>query len=182
MYIRPGMKVADVTYGKGVFWRKADLSGVTLLKSDKHASGGDVVAADFTALPYDGGMFDVVVFDPPYMHGAGTINTQIADRYNNNKHYVGHCHKGIYNLYNDGLQECIRVVKVGGMILVKCQDEIASGKQNLTHIEVWSMALQYGLTVYDLFVLVSSATPMMRHKTQLHARKNHSYLWVFKKK
>ena len=35
--------------------------------------------------------------------------------------------------------------------------------------------------VVDLFILHRSAAPLMRHDHQVHARKNHSFLWIFRK-
>jgi len=34
MYVKPGAKIADVTYGKGVFWRHVDVTAYDLYPSD----------------------------------------------------------------------------------------------------------------------------------------------------
>ena len=41
--------------------------------------------------------------------------------------------------------------------------------------------LQLKLFAKDMFVLVQTKYPVIQHKNQKHARKNHSYLWIFKK-
>src|SRR5574341_757689 len=62
LYVEPGSTVADVTYGKGVFWRKVPKDAYNLLPSDL-AEG-----VDCRDLPYENNSMDCVVFDPPYMH------------------------------------------------------------------------------------------------------------------
>jgi hypothetical protein len=37
------------------------------------------------------------------------------------------------------------------------------------------------MTVQDLFVITQKHDPMIQRINQKHARKNHSYCWVFKK-
>jgi len=39
-----------------------------------------------------------------------------------------------------------------------------------------------GLYGKDLFVLVRKSSPVIQYKNQQHARKKHSYLWIFQKK
>lgn len=49
LYLRPGDKVADVTYGRGVFWRKLDLTSVDFHPSDRITCPN--AAYDFRHLP-----------------------------------------------------------------------------------------------------------------------------------
>ena len=63
LHVPEGSKVADVTYGKGVFWRKVQTE-----KYDLHPS--DIAdGIDCRDLPYEDESFDCIVFDPPYMEG-----------------------------------------------------------------------------------------------------------------
>ena len=66
-------------------------------------------------------------------------------------------------------------------MIVKCMDFISGGKQRRISIRILDEAIKIGLTDEDLFVLHQSGNPIMRHNYQLHARKNHSYFWVFRK-
>ncbi len=76
----------------------------------------------------------------------------------------------------------MRILKPGGLLLVKCQDEIESARQRMSHIEIHDIAVhELGLTVKDLFVVTPKTKPVVQFKRQRHARKNHSYLWVFRK-
>lgn len=63
LHVPDGAKIADVTYGTGVFWKNVDLSRYELIPSDV-ATG-----VDCRALPYATESLDAVVLDPPYMEG-----------------------------------------------------------------------------------------------------------------
>ena len=72
MYAAEGSRIADITYGKGVFWRNVPEGRYELLATDL------VDGVDCRRLPYDNGEIDCVVFDPPYMHSPG--GTTYADQ------------------------------------------------------------------------------------------------------
>jgi DNA modification methylase len=77
-------------------------------------------------------------------------------------------------------QEAYRVLKTKGVLIVKCQDEVSGGKQWLTHVEIINEYEKYGFYTKDLFVVVRNNRPgVSRLKSQVHARKNHSYFLVF---
>ena len=190
LHVKPGAKIADVTYGKGVFWRKVDTAGYDLHTSDI-ATG-----VDCRALPYDSGSLDAVVFDPPYMEGffrngqttkagAGT-HAAFRDHYSHGheapRQGGGKWHAAVVDLYVDGGREAWRVLKDKGVLIVKCQDEVSANRQNLTHVEIINAYLQIGFFCKDLFVVVRPNRPgMSRVIEQVHARKNHSYFLVFVK-
>ena len=168
MYVEEGSVVADVTYGKGVFWRNVDVSKYTLLASDLQDG------VDFRKLPYENQSIDALVLDPPYMHGGATIKKSINDCYKNQNT----SHESVVRLYAGGILEATRVLKKKGRIVVKTQDEIESGRQRHTHIEIINMLEMFGFRVLDTFVLVQPTIPAMREKYQLSALKNHSYAIV----
>ncbi len=68
LHVPEGATIADVTYGKGVFWRNVNLDNYTLLATDL-ATG-----VDCRDLPYDDASLDAVVLDPPYMEGLLRAN------------------------------------------------------------------------------------------------------------
>jgi hypothetical protein len=61
VYARPGDTIADVTYGRGVFWRKVDKSLYNVLESDLVFNG-----IDFTNLPYEESSIDMLVRSAVY--------------------------------------------------------------------------------------------------------------------
>lgn len=183
LYVHEGSRVADVTYGKGVFWRRVDMSKYTLLKSDL------VDGIDCRRLPYPDSSMDCVVLDPPYMHtpgGTAHVNHQNYEHYYRNngsslkteKKY----HEAVLELYIQAGEEAWRVLKEGGIFIVKCGDEVCANKQRLTHVELINAYTNHGYVVEDLFVLVRRNRPgVSRVVRQVHARKNHSYFIVLRK-
>lgn len=171
LYLQDKAKIADVTYGKGAFWKKIDLTKYDFIGTDLKNG------IDFRNLPYNNNSLDIIVLDPPYAHNPG--NMMVNSTYNNDS-TKGMYHQDIIDLYTDGIKEAKRVLKPNGFLLVKCQDEIKLSVQKWSHIEIYNNALNLGFYAKDLFVLHQQNKPVVQIKTQKHARKNHSYLWVFK--
>ena len=179
LYVKPGNIVADVTYGKGVFWRNVPDNVFQLLPTDL-ATG-----TDCRNLPYRDASIDCVVFDPPYMHtpgGTAHVNHQNYEGYyrnnetNSNKKY----HEAVLELYFTAAREAWRVLRKDGVYIVKCQDEVCAKQQRLTHVEIINELATYGFVAEDLFVVVRKGKPgVSRLLRQAHARKNHSYFLVF---
>ena len=65
LYVAPDSVVADVTYGKGAFWREVPAGRYRLRATDLRDG------IDCRQLPYGDGSIDCVVLDPPYMHSPG---------------------------------------------------------------------------------------------------------------
>jgi len=175
MYLRPGALVCDPTWGKGVFWKKVDLSTVEMHASDKVTCPGK--NWDCRHLPHANATFDLVVLDLPYAHNPGQMI--VDSSYQNASTTTGMYHKDIMQLYFDSMTEARRILKPCSQMWVKTQDEIESSFQRWSHIEVYEMGIQLGFFGKDLFVLLQQNRPVIQHKVQKHARKCHSYLWVF---
>jgi hypothetical protein len=176
-FLKDGFRVADVTYGRGVFWKDVDIS-----KYDFHPSDSVTYPKapyDFRHLPYGNGTFDAVVFDPPYTHNPGRLI--VNDSYKNAETTRGMYHDDITELYRQGIRESVRILKKGGTLWIKCKDEVESSIQRWSHIEIFLIASRMGLYAVDLFVITQRVNPVVQHKKQKHSRKNHSYLWVFVK-
>lgn len=183
LHIKEGSKVADVTYGNGVFWRNVPKNYYELVVSDI-ATG-----IDCRELPYGDLSLDAVVLDPPYMHtpgGTAHQNHQNFEKYYRNnggeaaseKKY----HEAVLDLYFKAGREAWRVLREEGVFIVKCQDEVCANKQRLTHVELINEFADLGFYCKDLFVLVRNGKPgVSRIVKQVHARKNHSYFLVFVK-
>jgi len=175
LYSKEGNTIADVTYGTGKFWKETDSNKYKLLASD--LSEG----TDCRNLSYDDNSIDILVFDPPYIYNPKrTVKLSISDTYNINETLDLPDNNAVLQLYQDGMKEGCRVLKKNGYMIVKCQDIIESGKQKWNHIGIFNFANDLGLRAEDLFVVVQQSIPCQRWKVQKHARKNHSYFWVFK--
>lgn len=181
LYVSPGSTVADVTYGKGVFWREVP-AGMYKLKATDIQGG-----VDCRALPYQTGEIDCVVFDPPYMHTPGgtahSTHTPFEKHYKNNtsgNQTSSKYHEAVLELYRDGGKEAYRVLRNHGVLIVKCQDEVCANRQRFTHVEIMQIYEKIGLIAEDLFVVIRNNRPgVSRMVRQVHARKNHSYFLVF---
>jgi hypothetical protein len=171
LYVPEGSVVADVTFGKGVFWRNVDISKYVFKPSDLKDG------IDFRSLPYEDGSLDALVLDPPYMHDGKTVHRALNENYRNN-HEPTKSHASVIRLYCGGILEAARVLKKNGVIIVKCQDETESRKQRLSHVELIQLLGLLGFELMDQFVVVREHLPIMREKYQKSARKNHSFALV----
>ncbi len=179
LYVAPGSTIADITYGKGVFWKQIDRKAYHVKPTDL-ATG-----TDCRKLPYRSGSMDCVVFDPPYMHtpgGSAHVGHQNFEQYygNNGTQSASKYHEAVLELYFETAVEAKRVLRDGGTFIVKCQDEVCANQQRLTHVEIINHYQTLGFCVEDMFVLMRRNRPgMSRVARQVHARKNHSYFVVF---
>jgi DNA modification methylase len=180
LYAKDNDKILDMTYGLGTFWKKTDVSKYQLICNDLDSKRGNA-HFDFRNMPYEDKSFDIIVLDPPYGNRSSNKNGFVASLYNNDFHNLNTI-EDILNFYIDGMKESHRLLDKNGYLMVKCMDEISGGKQKRNHISIWQEALNIGFEDEDLFILVQNNVPVMRHDYQLHARKNNSFLWIFKKR
>ena len=183
LYVSSGSVVADVTYGKGVFWRNVREGKYDLWATD--IQGG----VDCRDLPYADDEVDCVVLDPPYMHSPGgtAYGTEtfkpFESHYRNNEtgnRTGSKYHEAVVELYRDAGVEAFRVLRKRGVFIVKCQDEVCSNRQRFTHVEIMEAYRDIGFIAEDLLVVVRNNRPgVSRMIRQVHARKNHSYFLVF---
>ena len=181
LYVAPHSVIADVTHGKGVFWRNVPANKYRLLPTDIQQG------VDCRKLPYQDGTIDCVVLDPPYMHSPGgtahSVHSAFERHYRNNGtgNRTGRkYHEAVLALYEDAGKEAHRVLRERGVLIVKCQDEVCSNRQRFTHVEIMQAYERIGFVSEDLFVVVRKNRPgVSRTVRQVHARKNHSYFLVF---
>jgi hypothetical protein len=162
---RAACQVADVTYGKGTWWKgwwKVPPFGYDLVKHDIKIDG-----VDFRKLPEADGTFDVVAFDPDYVAPGGrktSTITEFNERYGLDGEYESPAQ--LQEIMNDGLTECARVLRPQGLILMKCTDYISSGNPWLGEFESIKHGLSIGLRVHDKFVHVSSPRMQPKERTR----------------
>ncbi|MGL5406829.1 MAG: DUF6262 family protein [Propionibacteriaceae bacterium] len=195
LFVPDGSRIADVTYGGGVFWSKVDLTRYELLATDIS------MGVDCRALPYSDDSLDALVLDPPYMEGllrdnashkAGSgSHAAFREYYSNGDEHstqwerpdgkpAPKWHAAVRDLYYHASLEAWRTLRPGGVFIVKCQDEVSANKQWLTHVEIINDCTEMGFYCKDLFVLMrTNKAGVSRVKKQVHARKNHSYFLVF---
>lgn len=189
LHVPEGSKIADTTYGGGVFWKKVDLTKYELLATDI-ADG-----VDCRKLPYENESLDAAVLDPPYMEGllrdnrdhkaGGGTHASFRSYYSNGDEVNEggpKWHAAVADLYYKAGEEAHRVLKPKGVYIVKCQDEVSANRQWLTHVEIINYYEKLGFYAKDIFVIVrQNKAGVARLKKQVHARKNHSYFLIFVK-
>lgn len=181
-YIGDDDDVLDPTYGVGRWWndwRPESLIATDLdpMKSPDTFPHG----VDFTAMPWDSATFDVVAFDPPYKlngtSGGGGPATSDVD------YGVGGPAvrwQDRHTLIFAGIKESTRVLRPGGYLIVKCADQVCSGKVRRQTVEFAQAAINAGCSYVDeLHVYGSRKQPNGR--SQVHARRNYSTALVMRK-
>lgn len=189
LYIPLGSTIADVTYGKGVFWRDVPSGKYNLLSTDIQSG------VDCRHLPYADSSIDSLILDPPYMEGlfrpsgsslagSGTYGA-FREFYSDGeaRDEGPKYHKAVLDLYYKASDEAYRVLRPNGVLIVKCQDQVSAGKQRLMHVDIILHCESLGFEAEDLFVVVRKNRPgVSRLIKQRHARKNHSYFLVFRRR
>lgn len=178
-YLREDWRTLDCTYGYGTFWNRWQprrLVGTDIDPNKNAFEPGHSV--DFTKLPFSSRSFDAVVFDPPYkLNGAPDENAGgVDERFGVHKTTDW---RDRMQLIRDGLVECERVLG-DGYLLLKCQDQVCSGKVRWQTIEFTNQAFGLGLGLVDRFDFLSYR-PQPNGRRQVHARRNASTLLVFKR-
>lgn len=191
LHVPLGSTVADVTFGKGVFWRKVEEHAYKVLPSDIQTG------IDCRDLPYEDCSLDCVVLDPPYMEGffrrsqahlgGGGTHSAFREYYSHGEATDSNggpkYHDAVLDLYYKAGAEALRVLRDDGVLIVKCQDEVSANTQRLTHVELIKHYEGLGFYTKDLFVVVRvNRAGASRILAQVHARKNHSYFLVFVKR
>jgi len=176
---------ADVTYGSGCFY-KTQRPANCFYKATQHPKfcfdlaprKPGVIAADVRYLPIKANTLECVAFDPPFM--AHTANGSVMkERFGE----IGTTIVGLWDFYTYAMIEIHRVLVPGGWLIFKLQDGVLSGVNNFTHVVVCNRAEAIGFKPVDLFILLAKHRMMHpKQPVQKHARKFHSYFWVFKKR
>lgn len=169
----------DPTYSKGVFYKGCpDLE--PLEKFDLYPQTDDTLQASADNLPHMDGQVSSIMFDPPFIvgHTKQKPSGIIGERFHGFR-YI----KDLWEWYDACLSEFYRILENRGVLIIKCQDTVSSGKQWLSHVHIINSAASLGFYCKDLFVLTSNNRVIgHNHHTQKHARKFHSYFLVFVKK
>lgn len=172
----------DCTYSKGAFWK--DLPPPKF-KSDLYPVNDTVVEASSENLPFEDGSMKNIMYDPPFVIAGKTYKDNKEGSSIMAKRFEG------YNTYNDltvnyynTLKELYRICEKGGHVVMKCQDTVSGGKNHFSHCLIMNMAMEIGFYPRDLFILNSNVRVNSfgtKWTKQEHARKYHSYFWVFEK-
>jgi len=172
----------DCTYSRGLFWKNLPPPKI---KSDIIPLHPDVIEADSENLPFENESINSIMYDPPFVISGKMYKENKEGSSVIAKRFEGYTS---YNLltenYRNTLNELYRILKPGGILVMKCQDTVSGGKNHFTHVMTMNMALKIGFYPKDLFILLAKMRINSfggRWNKQEHARKYHSYFWVFEK-
>lgn len=183
LHVPQGFIDVDPTYSKGNFYKNGEIKQPTW-KFDINPQTEGTEAACATDLPLAGDSVNCINFDPPFVMGSGpSINNPkkgsniIISRFSSFKNP-----KELLSFYKKAILEFYRILNNNGILIFKCQDCCISGKNLMSHVAVMNIAYNIGFYPKDLFILNAKSRLISgKVKNQLHARKFHSYFWVFQK-
>jgi len=183
-YLRPDDRVVDLTYGRGSWWRKGapeDLVPVT-------------PPMDFRATGLPAGSFDVVCFDGPYRLNGTPDLADFDARYGID---VPMTWQAKHQLLRDGIDEGLRLLRPragrarGGLLWVKCQDQVCSGQVRWQTREFAAHAEGYvaeagdmtkpRARLVDMLHLMRPVRSQPAGRRQVHARRNYSTLLILER-
>jgi hypothetical protein len=172
----------DCTYSKGNFWKKLPQPKN---KTDLFPINDTVTRANTENLPFNDSSMKSIMYDPPFIIASKNIkNYKEGSGLMSNRFHGYLSYKELKLNYYNSLKELYRICDEGGFLIFKCQDTVSGGKNCFTHVMVMNMAQQIGFYPKDLFILLAKNrihSYGTKWPVQLHARKYHSYFWVFQK-
>ncbi len=166
----------DATYGYGIFYKTIPAPEY---KFDVEPKKNGVTKCDCRHMPLENNSVHSVMFDPPFV----LTDHKNSEHYLMQKRYSGFkLISELREMYNSSIQEFARVLKPGGVLVIKCQDMTHGKKNYFIHNEIISMTAAANFMELDLFILLSNNRFSGRIKQQRTARKHHCYFMVFRKR
>jgi len=169
----------DPTFSIGNFYNK----GIPIPKYifDKYPQSSNVVEASSEALPIDDNNINVIMFDPPFLIGGSNPQESEDGSCIIGKRFTVFKDLGaLYDMYSLSIEEFYRILRKNGILIFKCQDTVLSAKNHFIHCWIMAEAKKTGFYPLDLFILMAQ-NRITDGRVQQHARKFHSYFWVFRK-
>ena len=168
----------DVCYSRGSFYRSGAVPQ-PIRRFDIDPQDFDTEKACVTKLPVASASVDSIVFDPPFMwnpHGTALAKNAAGKRFTMFATWAD-----LVLTYKLALNEFYRVLRYDGIVAFKCQD-MTDSVTTLTHCHVWQWATARGFYARDLMIRYRDTGPAYNPTlNQRHARKYHSYWFVFSK-
>jgi hypothetical protein len=172
----------DCTYSRGLFWK--NLPGPRI-KTDLVPVCDDVIQANSEDLPFEDDSMNSIMYDPPFVISGKMYKENKEGSSVIAKRFEGYTtYEKLTNNYYNSLAELNRICSKNGIVVMKTQDTVSGGKNHFTHVMAMTMAMKVGFYPRDLFILLAKMRINSfggKWNNQEHARKYHSYFWVFEK-
>ncbi|MEI6598146.1 MAG: hypothetical protein WCL22_03800, partial [bacterium] len=141
----------DPTYSKGNFYEKS-LIAKPEFKFDAFPQTPDTIQSEASTLPLNDSSIKSLMFDPPFIvgHTKDKPTGIMGTRFHGFKYIAD-----LWEWYDLCIKEFYRVLETNGVLIVKCQDTVSSGKQWFSHVHIINEAEKNGFYTKDLFILVA---------------------------
>lgn len=160
--------------------------GAPRFKFDNKPQTEDTREADCRHLPLDDDSIQSLFYDPPYnaRNAKTSVFSGAANPYRRFRRMARFGSYGsvkeLWAFYRNSLREFWRILKPGGLLVVKIQNCIASGKRIWSADYIKRVARGIGFDLEDEFVFPNLRPAMHPGMAkQQHARSAHCYFFVF---
>jgi len=170
----------DPTYSKGNFYEHENQPK---FRYDIRPQKEYVVKNCSTNLPHKNNSIKSVIYDPPFLATTGPSLIKKQGNLITKRFGYYQSENELYNYWYNSIDEFTRILEHKGILVIKIQDKVSSGKQYFAHCDVYNYCISKNFYALDLFILIAKSRmiPEWHRKNQKHARKFHSYFWVFRK-
>jgi len=164
---------------KGRFWRGSTRPVVGMDIDPSHRP--DVVG-DNRDMPFEDGVFDVVVYDPPHLPNGGKGTKDFAARFGVGVKSGPESGYSLDHLYPPFAREAYRVLVDGGLLFCKIADYVHNHRYQWAHARMLEAATEAGFTACDCIIKVRKGPiTSPRWRVAHHSRRRHCYWMVFRK-
>jgi hypothetical protein len=172
--------ILDATVNGGRFWRGSARPVIGLDIDPKHRPN---ICADNTAMPFQKGIFDVVVYDPPHIPNQGRDRSKdfnsrfgLGTRSDKENGYT------FAHTYPAFMAEAWRVLTKDGILLCKIVDYVHNHRYQWAHVDLIRAGQEVGFTACDCIIKVRKG-PIIDPKWKMahHTRRQHCYWIIFRK-
>jgi hypothetical protein len=177
---RPPGLILDATVNEGRFWAGSRRNVIGL---DINAKVRPDVVADNRCLPFPGGCFDVVVYDPPHVPNQGADRTKdFTPRFGLGVKSSAETSYNLAYLYPPFVREAYRVLEPEGILFCKVSDYVHNHRTQWAHDDLKQAAVLAGFCACDLIIKIRKGPirdPKSKHAH--HARRQHCFWLIFRK-
>ena len=173
-------KILDCTYNTGKMWKDSPIKPHRMDIDSKYEL--DTVGS-FTAMPFNGAEFDVIIFDPPHLptHAASINSSKIwKNQYGITDSGAGREGDNVIGMFEPFLLEAKRVLKKDGIVLAKIADLVHNHRYQWQQVEFIKAVQKLEMTACDMMIKCDpNAGNLTSSKWEnvKHLRKAHCY-WI----
>ena len=184
--------VIDLSYGRGKFWTKFRPKNLEVNDINESQADWNYDVRDKSKFPLKWkSKFDVAVWDPPYRLSGRRDGRTAASVTDFDARYGTETYRSpeqVQELINAGITFGSWCVRSGGIVLVKCQTQVAGGRKHFQPMRARDHAqVEHQLRLIDQFTMVQPRARKQPEfnrdgtvRWQHHSRSNGSTLLVFR--